>query len=72
MSLNSGWAQPSICRIAHLNAVSRSSHDLDVDEDLHCVTQSLLPGHPQEKCDLLEEEETALLSMRLIFILRTL
>lgn len=36
------------------------------------MTQSLLYGRPQEKCDLLEEQEEALLSMKLIFILRTL
>lgn len=49
-------AGPGIHTAAHLTEISRSSRHPDVDEDIHGVTQSLLPGHPQEKRDLLEEE----------------
>lgn len=50
---------PSILQSCfHLNGVSRSAYHPDVDEGIHCVTQSLVYGHPPEKCDLLEEQET--------------
>lgn len=61
---------PSICRIVHVIAVSRSSHHPDVDEGICSVTQSLLSGHPQEKCDLLEEEETGTSQYETYFYLK--